>query len=424
MKLVVWLVLLFAVAVVVAMTLGANDGLVSFYWRGWRVDLSLNFFVISLLGVFIGLSGSVRFARWLTGLPARAKAWRAERREQALQAAQRQVLLETFSARYTRAVKAARRAQELAGDLPGRSGQAETRAINHLLAAIAMHRLQDHAGRDEQARLAQACMDSAVASHDDGDARARAPSAAEGLALLRAEWALDDHDAPAALAHLSALPPGASRRIQAQRLRLQAHQLAQQPAEALKAVRQLAKHQAFKPEAARSLIRSLAMGVLDLARDLDGLQRLWMELEREDRQDVAILAHAVRRAVALGDRVWARRVLRLAWDSASALEVEQRRLLAHSTWRVVEGIEPDWLAPVESLAATHGREPMVLAVAAAIYAERQLWGKAQPLLEQTVRSDLPAEVRRDAWCRLAQLAQHKDDAAAAHRCFRQAAELV
>ncbi len=84
MKLVVWLVLLFAVAVVVAMTLGANDGLVSFYWRGWRVDLSLNFFVISLLGVFIGLSGSVRFARWLTGLPARAKAWRAERREQDL----------------------------------------------------------------------------------------------------------------------------------------------------------------------------------------------------------------------------------------------------------------------------------------------------------------------------------------------------
>jgi hypothetical protein len=53
-----------------------------------------------------------------------------------------------------------------------------------------------------------------------------------------------------------------------------------------------------------------------------------------------------------------------------------------------------------------------------------LWGKAQPLLEQTVRSDLPAEVRRDAWCRLAQLALHKDDAAAAHRCFQQAAELV
>ena len=37
MKLVVWLVLLFVVAVVAAITLGANDGLASFYWRGWRL---------------------------------------------------------------------------------------------------------------------------------------------------------------------------------------------------------------------------------------------------------------------------------------------------------------------------------------------------------------------------------------------------
>jgi HemY protein len=406
MKLVVWLVLLFVVAVVAAMTLGANDGLASFYWRGWRLDLSLNFFILALLGGFIGLSTSVRLTRWLIGLPARAKAWRTERREQALQSAQRQALLELYAARYSRAVKAARRAQELAQELTEQGSKAETQAISHLLAAMSMHRLQDRAGRDEQARLAQACMDSAVASGDPGDAHACAPSAAEGLALLRAEWALDDHDAPAALAHLAQLPPGAARRIQAQRLRLQAHRLAHQPAEALKAVRQLAKHQAYKPEAAKSLIRSLAMGVLDTARDSEGLQRLWLELEREDRQDVSVLSHAVRRAAALGDAAWARRVLRLAWDTATAM------------------IEPEWLGAVEKLAASHPREAMVQALAGAVYAERQLWGKAQPLLEHAVRSELlPSDVRRDAWCRLAQLALNKDDAQAAQHCFRQAAEL-
>ena len=424
MKLVVWLVLLFLVAVVAAMTLGANDGLASFYWRGWRLDISLNFFILALLGGFVALAGSVRLTRWLVGLPARAKAWRTERREQALQAAQRQALLESYAARYSRAVKAAQRAQELARDLPGRAGHAETQAINHLLAAMAMHRLQDRSGRDAQARAAQACLDSATVSRDAGDARARAPSAAEGLALLRAEWALDDHDAQAALGFLSQLPPGAARRIQAQRLRRQANQLAHQPAEALKAVRQLAKHQAFKPEAARSLIRTLAMAVLDSARDAEGLQRLWMELEREDRQDSTVLAHAVRRATALGDAAWARRVLRLAWESAAALQPDQRHQLALSVWRVVKGIEPEWLGPVENLAASHGREPMVLAVAAAVYAERQLWGKAQPLLEQTVRAAVPAEVRREAWCRLAQLALQKDDADTANRCFRLAAELA
>jgi HemY protein len=166
------------------------------------------------------------------------------------------------------------------------------------------------------------------------------------------------------------------------------------------------------------------MGVLDTARDPEGLQRRWLELEREDRQDAAVLSHAVRRAAALGDAPWARRVLRLAWDTVAALEPEPRRLLALSAWRVVRGIEPDWLGSVENLAATHPRESMVLALAGAVYAERQLWGKAQPLLEQTVRSDLPAEVRRDAWCRLAQLALNKDDASAAQHCFRQAAELT
>ena len=37
------------VAVVAASTLGANDGLVTFFWRGWRLDLSLNLFVVGLL---------------------------------------------------------------------------------------------------------------------------------------------------------------------------------------------------------------------------------------------------------------------------------------------------------------------------------------------------------------------------------------
>ncbi|HSQ72185.1 MAG TPA: heme biosynthesis protein HemY, partial [Rubrivivax sp.] len=46
MRGVIWIVLLFAVAVVAATTLGTNDGLVTLYWRGWRTDFSLNLFLI------------------------------------------------------------------------------------------------------------------------------------------------------------------------------------------------------------------------------------------------------------------------------------------------------------------------------------------------------------------------------------------
>lgn len=417
MRLVVWLILLCVVAVVAAMSLGANDGLVSLYWRGWRLDLSLNLFILGLIGTAVAVGGSVRFTRWLAGLPGRAKAWREGRREQALQAAQRESLIEYTAARYSRAVKAAERALELQSDLPAPLGaaqaqaQALTQALSRLMAALALHRLRDPAARDEQVRRIEA----------EG---AGTPSLQEGLALLKAEWALEDHDARACLQHLEQLPPGVGRRIQAQRLRLQAHRLAAEPAEALRAARLLAKHQAFRPEAAQSLLRTLAIAVLDTAREGESLQTLWMELEREDRQDAAVLAHAVSRAARLGVPAWGRRVLRGSFESASALPSEQRERLALALWSVSEGVESEWLALVEPLANRHPREEAVLVAAAAVFAERQLWGKAQPLLEQSARSStLSAEVRRDALRRLAQLALDRGDESRAAQCFRQAAEI-
>ena len=49
MRIVIWLILLFVLAVVTASTLGTNDGLVSFYWRAWRLDMSLNLFLLALV---------------------------------------------------------------------------------------------------------------------------------------------------------------------------------------------------------------------------------------------------------------------------------------------------------------------------------------------------------------------------------------
>ena len=53
MRGVIWLVLLFTAAVVSASVLGPNDGLVSIYQGAWRVDLSLNLFLLLLLEPWI-----------------------------------------------------------------------------------------------------------------------------------------------------------------------------------------------------------------------------------------------------------------------------------------------------------------------------------------------------------------------------------
>ena len=50
MRFIVWLIVLFVVAVVAAGLLGTNDGLVTVYFRHWRIELSLNLFLLLVAG--------------------------------------------------------------------------------------------------------------------------------------------------------------------------------------------------------------------------------------------------------------------------------------------------------------------------------------------------------------------------------------
>ena len=75
MRAVIWLVLLFVVAVVTALMLGNNDGLASFYWRSWRLDISLNLFLLLLVGSCFALVTAIQAIESLTTLPRRAREW-------------------------------------------------------------------------------------------------------------------------------------------------------------------------------------------------------------------------------------------------------------------------------------------------------------------------------------------------------------
>ena len=65
------------------MTLGDNAGMASFYWDGWRVDLSLNLFILGALATGFALMTAVQAVSALIGLPARAREWRLLRLERA-----------------------------------------------------------------------------------------------------------------------------------------------------------------------------------------------------------------------------------------------------------------------------------------------------------------------------------------------------
>lgn len=415
MRLTIWFVLLFAVAVVAAQTFGTNDGLASFYWAGWRLDVSLNLFLLVLIGTCFLIVTVIQALSALVGLPRRAREWRVARRDRSGQAALRDALSQYFGGRYTRAQKSAQRALAIQVETSDLAQDNEFTVLGHLLAAGSAHRLQNRALRDEELRRALE-----IARHSPA-----ARSAEEGARLLAAEWALDDRDAPRAMKLLADLPIGVARRTHALRLKLQAARLGRQAQEALKTARLLVKHQGFSQVAAIGLLRSLAFEALDTVHDLDQLHRLWNGLDIADRRDAFVAARAAMRATSFGAVEEARAWLRPFWDRMTELGSEERAIVAAVLADSVSGIGAEWLPRLESASLALPRDGTIALATGCALAERGLWGKARALLEQAgADPTLATAPRRKAWIALAELAEREGDAARATRCYEAAARLV
>ncbi len=414
MRSVIWFVLLFGAAVVAASTLGTNDGLVSVYAGTWRFDVSLNLFLLVLVGGCFALVSLIHAADRLIGLPERARLWRVARRERMAQAALRESLAQYFAGRYSRAKSAAQHALSIQDDTPELKRDAEFGVLGMLLAAGSAHRLQDRKQRDEHlARAFQLAQ---------GNNAAR--SAEEGARLMAAEWAIDDRDAPRSLQLLNDLPPGVMRRTQALRLKLQAARLGQQPQEALKTARLLVKHQGLSKGASQGLLRSLAFECLDTAHDIDQLRRTWQSLDVADRRDNFVAARAALLATQLGAPDDARNWLRPGWERIEDTSDDERAALSFSLACAIDGIGADWLPRLESAQLAFPREAAVAHAVGTALAERQLWGKARLLLEAAAAdANLPVAAKRMAWLTLARLAENEGQSERAANSYRTAATL-
>ena len=414
MRGVIWLVLLSAAATVAALTLGENNGLVSFFYGEWRVDLSLNLFLIGAIAGAFALLMVIQGFDSLITLPARAKALRALKRERAAQAALREAMAEHFAGRFNRAHKAAQRALAIQAGTDELARDRELRILAHLLAARSLHRVQDRTRRDQLLRQALKAV------------RRAAPQQAvdEGARLLGAEWALDDGDAPRARSLLAELAPGVARRTQALRLKLRGARLMRHDAEALNTARLLAKHQAFSFEAAQGMLRTLALQLIDAAHDADQLRRAWGTLDEADRGDAFVAARAARRAAALGAAADGRQWLRPLWNNLRELSAEQRAQVALALAVACDDIGTDWLQSTEAAQQTYVHEAAVQAAAGAVFAARGLWGKARRPLESAASDrHLDPTARRSAWRTLARLAREESDEERALRCEQAAAAI-
>jgi HemY protein len=415
MRAALWLLALFGIAVAIALFAGNNQGTITLFWPPWRVDLSLNLVLLVLVGAFVVLHLALGALAALFDMPRQALRWRTQQKERAMHASMLDAISHLLAGRFIRARKAAEAAlgqeRSLAAGGHAPVNGAQLRTLAHLLAAQSAQSLQDRGAREEH--LKQALEEGA--SRDAQETR-------EGALMRAARWSLDDRDPEGAIGWLKELPQGAARRTLALRMRLKAARLAHQTAEALETARLLSKHRAFSAAAAQSIVRGLAIDLLNGAHDAQQLQRTWLLLEPAERAMPELAIHAAQRLVTLGGEARiAREWLLPVWEQQHQLGESLKVKLVRALEASLDDIDADWLARIEGAQRANPRDATLQYLAGTACMKRQLWGKAQQLMGQAAMGLQDAQLHRNAWRAVAQLAEQRGDAQTAAQAWKRAA---
>ena len=429
MRAALWLLALFGIAVAVALVAGNNQAVVTIFWPPRRVDISFNLTVLLLAGLFMLLYLASRALSAVFSLPFEARRWRAQQKERAMYGALMDGLGHLMAGRYIRAAKSAQNAlaQEKslgvaidpAGHPTGHSAglASQLRTLAHLLAAESAQALQNKALREQHLQLAL-----------QSSATRQAQEVREGVQFRAARWALEDHDAGAALDWLGQLPQGAARRTLALRMKLRAARYARLTLPALETARLLAKHRAFSPDAAQSIVRGLALELLNDANDSAQLQQAWGLLDDNERAMPELAVHGAARLIALnGDAALARAWLLPVWnrmlEPRSDLGDNLRIKLVSVLEAGLDSLDAGWLARIEAAQLGRPRDANLQYLAGMACLNRQLWGKARQLLQQVAPALQDKGLHRNAWRALGVLAEQRGDEAAAAEAYKRAAQL-
>lgn len=425
MRSVFWLLGLAMLAVALALLVGHNSATVTLFWSPYRFDVSFNFVVFAWIAAFALMHLALRAISALRDLPTQAQRWRAQQVERAVVGAVVDALSNQLSGRFVRAQSAAQNALDqlessAVAQWPRRD---QLQLLAHLLLAESAQSLQN---RDQRDKHLQAALAPQLAKN--------APEVYEGALLRAVRWAVEDRDIQTARRRFSELPQGAARRIQALRLKLRVARLGGATAEALETARVLAKHRAFTPQVARSIVRGLALDALAQVHDLQQLQTVWRKLDGAERVMPELALAAAQRANLLtpigadaADHLVAtglvRTLLEPIWLTFGSLEAAQQILFVQALEPGLSQMDTSWLARLEQAQQQLPNNPYLQYLSGQACMQRQLWGKAAQLLAQASQSLQDTSLLRRTWCSLAELAQERGDEASAQVAWKKAAQI-
>ena len=388
MRILLWLLALFALAVGVSLAFGYNEGYVLVVLPPWHVELSLNFFIVLAVGGFLLGHALLRLLSHTLRLPQAVRAFRERKRREKGARALREAVQQLFEGRYGHALKNAA-LSHAAHEAP---------ALSALVAARAAHFLRDSRREEEWLKRA--------AEHDDEARAARL--------MTEAELHVDARRFEAALEALDALQEGGGRHIAALRLALRVHRGLGRWDDVLKVARQLEKHRALTHDAAVPLKqRAHLENLRGREGDARALAAYWASVPAEEQRAARLATAAAKALIAAGDGATAQRIIEqqveAEWDSELAglyAECRGGDILA----RIARGEK--WLEK-------HPEDARLLLALGRLCREQQLWGKAQSYFE----ASLAIQPSQDAHVELATLFAQLGRGEESNQAYRSAAAL-
>jgi HemY protein len=385
MRMLLWLLVLAALGVVLALSAQFNDGNVAIFVPPYRVDLSLNFALLLLALLLLVVYWLARLAHALAEFPRRVAAYRASRDTMGSLRALHAAVQAMLEGRFARVERAARDAES----------SPENAALTALLAARAAHRMQEYERRDEWLRRAEA---------DRGVQMARLVSSAEMWTETR-----ETERAQAAIAEMQR---SGGRHIHASRIALGVNAQAHRWDEVLKGVRLLGKRRALHETSAQGYRLAAYRGRLaDHSLEADDLVAECRRIPAAELRRPELAVEAARLLAAVGRGEAAAELI-----EAALKEVWDGRLV--ELYGRIDA--PPYRARIERATAwlgEHGADAALLRTLGLLCEREQLWGKARAYLAQSGALRPSGETS----LALARVAEATADQAAAREHYRDAA---
>jgi len=387
--------LLAVLAAVVALILQINAGNVAFLVHPYRIDVSLNLFIVALVVLLAVVYWAARAIQKVVDFPEQVRLYRARREEIGGQQALVEAVRSLLEGRFARAEKAARSAQS----------SDTTAGVAALIGARAAHRMQEFERRDEWLHRAES---------DKAMQTARLVTSAE-------MWT-EQRENDSALDAIDRLQGAGARHIHATRIALNANLQSGRWDDALKAVRLLEKRNALHPVLARKLKHAIYRELMLAQRhDPAALEASWRRLPQADREMPEIALEGARLLNVAGRGHLAAEIIETAlgkspaaWDDmAERLLDEYARAQAFPARSQLERAEA-WLAQAPPRGPIRAA---LLRTAGMICLREQLWGKSKGYLQDS----LTEASHPSTFLALARLAETVGEEAEAARQYREAA---